>query len=37
MIVRICGILPRRKPFVYGSGGLLSICLIAVSLPGFFS
>ena len=36
-IVRICGMLPRRKPFVNGSGGLFSICLIAVSAPGFFS
>ena len=35
--VRICGMLPRRSPFVYGSGGLFSICLIAVSALGFFA
>ena len=34
--VRICGMLPRRSP-VYGSGGLFSICLIAVSALGFFA
>ena len=26
--------LPRRKPFVNGSGGLFSICLMAVSRAG---
>ena len=32
--VRICGMFPKRRPRVKGSGGLFSICSMATSLPG---